>query len=834
MAYYSPWTNSGLEKLIDLVNKLRDCCSKLNDTNEFRLDLPQIAVVGGQSAGKSSVLENFVGREFLPRGSGIVTRRPLILQLVHSNQLNQGEDFGEFQHAKGRKWTNFEHIKQEIERETARCTGSNKAISPQPIYLRIYSQHVLNLTLIDLPGLTKVPIGDQPANIEQQIRQMILTYIKQQNCLILAVTPANQDLATSDALKLAKEVDPDGLRTIGVLTKLDLMDEGTNGREILLNKQFPLKRGYIGVVCRSQKDIEGRLEIGPSLEKERAFFTNHPAYSDLAHMCGTQYLQQVLNKQLVEHIRDTLPELNEKVHSQMMKLDQKRVELNLVTSSSTTMISKAKLMLQMIGKFASLFERNLFGSSQVIIVDRLSAGARLNRIFHEIFPLELNKPAGSEREILQEVTHVVRNTGGIRTGISSDLAFEMLAKKRIESLREPIFGCIQLISREIGLLIDECVQTSLASRPRLAQKIASILRTQLNKHEQKTMEQMSLFVDIQLAYMNTYHEDLSDLIAKSNLSETITVDPLASPTQQPVATTPTAPPKKGWFIFGGGNSNTNSTATSSNKQQQQTNNNLLLSSSFGSMKNLSTSPKHNATTGNENLSPLSAMAANAKSSLTLNNLDDITNGPMSQALETRIMHVRRLVDAYLQIVRKTLIDLLVKTCNHFLVNGMNQFIGFELHSEMSDPNSSEFSFDDGQDQWSIMEESAEAKNATETFLRQYEAHKQAIELLNDINLFDLKQTQPAQYEYNQFPKQPYNQQRQQQPLQSQKSTEIDDHMSSTTSRTLYGQSIPPLPPRTPLQTDITQTRPIGLLIPENQSYISNDREPGPNDRNSLI
>ena len=69
---------------------------------------------------------------------------------------------------------------------------------------------VLNLTLIDLPGMTKVPVGDQPLDIEKQIRDMLLTYVTKPNCLILAVSPANQDLANSDALKLAKDVDPDG------------------------------------------------------------------------------------------------------------------------------------------------------------------------------------------------------------------------------------------------------------------------------------------------------------------------------------------------------------------------------------------------------------------------------------------------------------------------------------------------------------------------------------------------------------------------------------------------------------------------------------------------
>lgn len=65
---------------------------------------------------------------------------------------------------------------------------------------------MLNLTLIDLPGLTKVPIGDQPIDIEQQIKGMIMQFIKRESCLILAVTPANTDLANSDALKLAKKL----------------------------------------------------------------------------------------------------------------------------------------------------------------------------------------------------------------------------------------------------------------------------------------------------------------------------------------------------------------------------------------------------------------------------------------------------------------------------------------------------------------------------------------------------------------------------------------------------------------------------------------------------
>lgn len=193
-----------MEQLITVVNKLQDAFTRLGV--QLSLDLPQIAVVGGQSAGKSSVLENFVGRDFLPRGSGIVTRRPLVLQLIHAKT-----EYAEFIHKPGKVYTDFNEVRKEIEADTDRVTGKNKGISSLPINLKVYSPSVLNLTLIDLPGMTKIPIGDQPPDIELQIRRMILDYIKRDSCLILAVTPANMDLANSDALQIAREVDPQGI-----------------------------------------------------------------------------------------------------------------------------------------------------------------------------------------------------------------------------------------------------------------------------------------------------------------------------------------------------------------------------------------------------------------------------------------------------------------------------------------------------------------------------------------------------------------------------------------------------------------------------------------------
>ena len=119
-------------------------------------------------------------------------------------------------------------------------------------------------------------------------------YIENPNCLILAVTPANQDFATSESLKLARDVDADGDRTLCVLTKLDLMDAGTNAMEVLTGEVIPVKLGIIGVVNRSQADINGEKSVEACLKDEATFLNRK--YPTVADKNGIQYLAQTLNK----------------------------------------------------------------------------------------------------------------------------------------------------------------------------------------------------------------------------------------------------------------------------------------------------------------------------------------------------------------------------------------------------------------------------------------------------------------------------------------------------------------------------------------------------------
>ncbi|NXN00514.1 DYN2 protein, partial [Sylvia borin] len=411
-------------------------------------------------------------------------------------------EYAEFLHCKSRKFTDFDEVRQEIEAETDRVTGTNKGISPVPINLRVYSPHVLNLTLIDLPGITKVPVGDQPQDIEFQIREMILQFISRESSLILAVTPANMDLANSDALKMAKEVDPQGLRTIGVITKLDLMDEGTDARDVLENKLLPLRRGYIGVVNRSQKDIDGRKDIRAALAAERKFFLSHPAYRHMAERMGTPHLQRVLNQQLTNHIRETLPQLRSKLQSQLLSLEKEVEEYKNFRPDDPA--RKTKALLQMVQQFGVDFEKRIEGSGDQVDTLELSGGARINRIFHERFPFELVKMEFDEKDLRREISYAIKN---IHTGLfTPDLAFEAIVKKQVVKLKEPCLKCVDLVIQELINTVRQCT-SKLGSYPRLREETERIVTTHIREREGKTKDQILLLIDIELSYINTNHED---------------------------------------------------------------------------------------------------------------------------------------------------------------------------------------------------------------------------------------------------------------------------------------------------------------------------------------
>ena len=187
---------------------------------------------------------------------------------------------------------------------------------------------------MDMPGITKVPTGDQPMDIEAKINELTMRYISPKNSIIMAVCAANVDLANSDGLKIARRVDPLGERTIGIMTKIDLMDEGTNAIEILSGKVIPLKLGYVGVVCRSQKDILQQRSIDDALKAEERFFRTSPVYLNMSSYLGVPYLSHTLNKIIVNHIKKNLPEIRSQITALLFQKQKELKSLQLFNHDS--------------------------------------------------------------------------------------------------------------------------------------------------------------------------------------------------------------------------------------------------------------------------------------------------------------------------------------------------------------------------------------------------------------------------------------------------------------------------------------------------------------------
>ncbi|SCU89591.1 LANO_0D05600g1_1 [Lachancea nothofagi CBS 11611] len=512
--------------LIATINKLQDALAPLGGGSQSPIDLPQITVVGSQSSGKSSVLENIVGRDFLPRGTGIVTRRPLVLQLInkrpkkanddlleiHNDDQSKGgqsednaNEWGEFLHIPNKKFYNFDEIRQEIVIETDKTTGKNAGISSVPINLRIYSPHVLTLTLVDLPGLTKVPVGDQPADIEKQIKDMLLKYISKPNAIILSVNAANTDLANSDGLKLAREVDPEGTRTIGVLTKVDLMDQGTDVIDILAGRVIPLRYGYIPVINRGQKDIEAKKTIRSALDDERRYFENHSSYSSKAHYCGTPYLAKKLNSILLHHIRQTLPDIKNKI-----EVTLKKYQTELMSLGPETMDSPNSIVLSMITDFSKEYTGILDGEAKELSSQELSGGARISFVFHEIYKNGVRALDPFDQIKDSDIRTIMYNSSGSAPSLFVGTeAFEVLVKQQINRFEEPSLRLVNLVFDELVRILKQIIsQPKYGRYPGLREAMSNYFVQFLKEAIIPTNTFVSDIISAEQTYINTAHPDL--------------------------------------------------------------------------------------------------------------------------------------------------------------------------------------------------------------------------------------------------------------------------------------------------------------------------------------
>ncbi|XP_018584114.2 interferon-induced GTP-binding protein Mx3-like [Scleropages formosus] len=446
---------------IDLIDSLRSLGV------EKDLALPAIAVIGDQSSGKSSVLEALSGVA-LPRGSGIVTRCPLELKM---KRLKDKQEW----HGK----ISYQDITKEIDdpSEVGRLireaqdemAGIGVGISDDLISLEIFSPDIPDLTLIDLPGIARVAVKGQPENIGEQIKRLIKKFITKQETINLVVVPCNVDIATTEALKMAQEVDPDGERTLGILTKPDLVDKGTEETvvEIAHNEVINLKKGYMIVKCRGQQEIMDRVSLSEATEREKAFFQDHAHFSTLLYegYATIPNLAEKLTLELVNHIERSLPHLEEQIEA---KLADAYAELEKYGNGPPT--ERAEKIVFLIDKVTE-FTQDIIS---LITGEELKNGEKLNLFatLRDEFGRWKNHldRAGEKfnKTVESEVyNYEVKYRGRELPGFINYKTFEVLVKDQIRQLEEPSVKKLKVVTDIVKKAFLHLAQQDLIGYPNL-------------------------------------------------------------------------------------------------------------------------------------------------------------------------------------------------------------------------------------------------------------------------------------------------------------------------------------------------------------------------------
>lgn len=306
-----------------------------------------------------------------------------------------------------------------------------------------------------------------------------------------------------------------GRRTIGVLTKLDLMDHGTNAMDILSGRVYPLKLGFIGVVNRSQQDIQGNKSLSDALSAERDFFRTHPAYRNMATRCGTQYLAKSLNTTLMGHIRERLPDIKARLNTLMGQTQQELASYGDVAFAGKE--HRGSLVLQLMTRFATSFMSSIDGTSSEISTKELCGGARIYYIFNSVFGNSLETIDPTTNLSVLDIRTAIRNSTGPRPSLFvPELAFDLLVKPQIKLLEVPSQRCVELVYEELIKICHSCGSYELSRYPRLQAKLIEVVSDLLRERLGPCSHYVESLISIQRAYINTNHPNFLGAAAAMN------------------------------------------------------------------------------------------------------------------------------------------------------------------------------------------------------------------------------------------------------------------------------------------------------------------------------
>ncbi|KAF3179721.1 hypothetical protein TWF788_007025 [Orbilia oligospora] len=318
------------------------------------ISLPQLVVCGDQSAGKSSVLEGITEIPF-PRADGVCTKFATEITLTHSNTHSTAEitatiipHAGRSEEEKSKLLAFKRRLKgynelPDIIKEVGELMGlrgfgddnsnnntSGPAFGEDVLSIHEVSDKGRHLTVVDLPGLIAVSGDDQTEDDVDIVAGLVKRYIESPRTIIAAIIQAGNDTATQKIIKMAQKVDPSGDRTVGVVTKPDLINEGTEGRVVKLSRNedtIKLKRGYFVVRNPAPKDLKGGTLSAEKRARQEADYFASPRWQQPDSQLnksrvGMPNLFKYLQEYLEQHIKRELPKVLDDIRRLLKDADK--------------------------------------------------------------------------------------------------------------------------------------------------------------------------------------------------------------------------------------------------------------------------------------------------------------------------------------------------------------------------------------------------------------------------------------------------------------------------------------------------------------------------------
>lgn len=223
--------------------------------------------------------------------------------------------------------------------------------------------------------MVKNPVENQPPSLVAEIDDLVKSYISKPNSIILAISDATTDIQASKSIRIAKEADPERKRTIGVLTKLDRLEEYSLAHDVLLGRKIKIEMGIIGVINRSLKDTKDLKTFGDIRRNEEAFLRRH--FPDIAKQNGTAFLTKRISQILKLRICENLPRIKNLLLPQIQKLEEKIERYG----KGIENVDYQKALRERITDFCSRYAAQINGKKRKLNVDTPHAHVKINKVF---------------------------------------------------------------------------------------------------------------------------------------------------------------------------------------------------------------------------------------------------------------------------------------------------------------------------------------------------------------------------------------------------------------------------------------------------------------------